>query len=229
MFLKIEESPQLAVKQLQNLNAAIVQALTDGTTIPWNVVDPSVFNTKHTAMEVTRNAYKNAKQNTPALIKAKVLINNQLLSKSRKMAQYIKNTYPDNTKKLEEYGITILHGKSGTVKLAGKLHEQVEMYANIIATHLAHGANSILSSFDMAAFEALFEDYKLAIETASDESIKWRKAGPKMREEIKELVKMQRRIARQFLNTPGVQPRDLEDWGYVVIETHIYKNLDTAA
>ncbi|MBT3621861.1 MAG: hypothetical protein HN535_03835 [Flavobacteriales bacterium] len=41
--------------------------------------------------------------------------------------------------------------------------------------------------------------------------------------------KLQRRIARQFLNIPGVQPRDLEDWGYVVIETHIYKNLDTAA
>lgn len=185
------DSPQQAVEQLQNLNAAIVQALTDGTTIPCNVVDPSVFNTKHAAMEVTRNTYKNAKQNAPALIKAKVIINRKLLSKSRKMAQYIKNTYPDNTKKLEEFGISILHGKSGNGKLAGKLHEQVEMYANIIATHLAHGANSILSGFDMTAFETLFEDYKLAIEAASDESIKLRKAGPKMREEIKELVKLQ--------------------------------------
>jgi len=229
MYLQIEDSPQLAVKQLKDLNAAIVQALTNGTTIPWDVVDPSVFNTKHTAMEVTRTTYKNAKQNAPALIKEKALINAQFLSNSRKMAQYIKNTYPDNTKKLEEYGIRILHGKSGTVKLAGKLHKQVEMYATIIETHLANGANSILSGFDMAAFEALFEDYKLAIETASDESIKWRKAGPKMRENIKELVKMQRRIARQFLNVPGVSPRDLEDWGYVVIENHNYTTLNAAA
>jgi len=37
----------------------------------------------------------------------------------------------------------------------------------------------------MAAFEALLEDYKLATETASYESIKWRIAEPKMRKEIK--------------------------------------------
>ena len=78
----------------------------------------------------------------------------------------------------------------------------------------------------MAAFEALLEDYKLATETASYESIKWRIAEPKMREEIKELLKMQRRIARQFLNVPGFSPRDLEDWGYVVIENHNYTTLN---
>ena len=50
-----------------------------------------------------------------------------------------------------------------------------------------------------------------------------------MRENIKELVKMQRRIARQFLNVPGVSPRDLEDWGYVVIENHNYTTLNAAA
>tara|TARA_B100000767_G_scaffold259923_1_gene270104 strand:+ start:467 stop:574 length:108 start_codon:yes stop_codon:yes gene_type:complete len=32
----------------------------------------------------------------------------------------------------------------------------------------------------MAAFEALLEDYKLATETSSDESIKWRIAEPKI-------------------------------------------------
>ena len=228
MYLNIKDSPQLAVKQLKDLNAAIVQALTDGTPIPWNVVDPGVFNTKHTAMEVTRTTYTNAKQNAPALIKDKVIINNLLLKKSRKIAQYIKNTNPDNTKRLEEFGIRILHGKSGTVKLSGKHHVQVEMYANIIATDLAHGANSILSGFDMEAYGALFEDYKLAIEAARNESVKWRIFGPKMRDEIQELVKMQRRIARQFLNIPGVSPRDLEDWGYVLIENHIYNKPNAA-
>ena len=78
----------------------------------------------------------------------------------------------------------------------------------------------------MAAFEALLEDYKLATETASYESIKWRIAEPKMREEIKELLKMQRRIARQFLNVPWFSPRDLEDWGYAVIENHNYTTLN---
>jgi hypothetical protein len=49
-----------------------------------------------------------------------------------------------------------------------------------------------------------------------------------MRDEIQELVKIQRRIARQFLNIPGVSPRDLVDWGYVLIENHIYNKPNAA-
>ena len=229
MYLQIEDSPQLAVKQLKDLNSAIVKAIADGTTIPWDIVDPNDFVNKHTAMAAIRMAYKDAKQHAPALIKEKTNINNRLLTKSRKMAQYIKATYPDNTKKLEEYGIRILHGKSGAVQLSGKHAVQTEMYATIIATHLAYGANSILSTFDMVAFETEFNDYIAATETARNESIKWRKPAPEMRLLIKELVKMQRRIARQLLNSPGFKPRDLEDWGYIVVEGHNYKKLDAAA
>ncbi len=146
--------------------------------------------------------------------------NKQLYKKSLRIAQYLKVKLHSNTKKLGEWGITLVYGKSGRIKFSRRLLPLEEMYLHILSKHLADGENSVLNRYDMDVFSELTNQL-IAQKTAYQlETAQWRSISKHRLQKLKELIAMQRKIARDMLSRTDMLPKDLELWGFRLVEQH---------
>jgi len=100
------------------------------------------------------------------------------------------------------------------------------MYKAIIDKHIADDVNSILAPFDMSKFEADYDELLLLHDSYEAEKLVWRTKSVIKRESFAKLKEMQRIIGRELITHPDFEPRDLEFYGFEVLEFH---NTSTAA
>ena len=221
MKIKIGGRLSDSTQQLKQLKNKIMDTLNNSGTLPFTLVDGNDFTTKFTNYELLDAEYDFAKENSE-IWKQKRYVNKRLLLKnSREIAQFLKVRNHTNVKKLYDWGITIVGvDDNGRVKINGGLIESEHMFKGIIDKHILDGANSILSVFDMTEFETLYNEmmtYKGNYET---NKVLWRTKSVYKREQFSELLKMQRLIAKEMYTHPDYSKRDLELWGYEVLEFH---------
>ncbi|MBT4881154.1 MAG: hypothetical protein HON40_01235, partial [Flavobacteriales bacterium] len=94
------------------------------------------------------------------------------------------------------------------------------MYKAIIDKHIADGANSILALFDMQKFEDDYNELLLVHQDYEAEKLIWRTKSVIKRKSFAKLKEMQRIIGRELITHPDFEPRDLEFWGFEVLEFH---------
>ena len=146
---------------------------------------------------------------------------------NRRIAQFIKTMHNANTKKLTEWGIPIKLGKLGGEVLFNQKIKDIELISKaILAKNTADGANSILHDFDIADMQTTYDAYLLKRAQYKEAQNGWRSASISRREDMNELRKMQHLIARELINNPSFNDRDLEQLGYTLIENHKYKSDD---
>ena len=96
----------------------------------------------------------------------------------------------------------------------------------ILFKHTLDGANSILNNFDMPTMQTTLDAFILARANYKDSQNGWRSASISRREDMVQLRKMQHLIARELINNPSFNNRDLEQLGYTLVENHDYGSND---
>jgi hypothetical protein len=229
MVIKLGGSLLSTTQQIQKLSEKIDESITNATPLPFDVVDGTDFINEFANFVLLKDNYKSAKDQAPVYTQERYNRNDNLLKISVNISQFLKSQNHMNKKKLEEWGIHISLNKKGEIKISGKLMELEIMYKNIIDKHIADGVNSVLAIFDMTEFESEYNElvtYRLLYEA---ERLSWRTISVHKRASYKKLLKMQRLISRDMITRPNVNPRDLEHWGFVVLEFHERRNTNTAA
>tara|TARA_B110000211_G_scaffold200101_1_gene230897 strand:+ start:40 stop:468 length:429 start_codon:yes stop_codon:yes gene_type:complete len=113
--------------------------------------------------------------------------------------------------KLTEWGIPIKLGKLGGEVLINKKIKDIEQVSKaILAKNTADGANTILEDFDIADMQATFDAYVFSRGKNKDSQDGWRGASISRRDDMVQLRKMQHLIARELINNPSFNNRDLE-------------------
>jgi len=94
------------------------------------------------------------------------------------------------------------------------------MFGAIIDKHIADGASSILAPFDMQKFEDDYNELLLVHQDYEAEKLIWRTKSVIKRKSFSKLKEMQRIIGRELITQPDFEPRDLEPYGFEVLEFH---------
>ena len=155
----------------------------------------------------------------------------KLMKLVRTISQYLKVKFHSNNKKLGEWGITLVLSKTGIVQLPSRLLEQQELAAAILLKHQTDGDTSVLNRFDMDEFELLYNNVvsnKTAFKAAQ---IVWRSKSQYRKQALNTVEKSLARLARDLRCNLSLLPKDLEEWGFVIIEYHKTDNeeLDMAS
>ena len=211
--------------EMEPLNNYISDSIASSTTLYFTLVDGAVFNSKFDAFVITDDNYLKDKNEAQIYRQEGIPLLAKLSSYNRDIAQYVKTTLLNNTKKLTDWGIPIKLGKLGGEILLSRKIKEVELASkSILDKHTLDGANSILANFNMSDMQATYDAYVLSRANYKDSQNKWRAASIVRREDMKELRKMQHLIARELISNPTFNDRDLEQLGYILIENHDYGN-----
>jgi hypothetical protein len=209
--------------EMEPLNNYISDAIASSTPLYFTLVDGTVFNTKFTAFELKDDAYHTDRADAQAHRQAAGVFQRELEKFNTDIAQYVKTVNHENTKKIAEWGIPLRLGKlGGKVTLSRKLKDVEMVSIAILFKHTLDGANSILSDFDMVKMQAILDAYVLERANYKNSQNKWRSASISRRYDMAELRKMQHLIARELIKNPTFNDRDLEQFGYTLIENHDY-------
>jgi hypothetical protein len=213
--------------EMEPLNNYISDAITNSTPLHFTIVDGAVFNTQFAAFETKDDTYLKDRADAQTYRQASIPLLGKLESYNRSIAQFAKTVNHENTKKLTEWGIPIKLGKLGGEVLINKKIKDIEQISKaILAKNTADGANTILEDFDIADMQTTLDAFILARANYKDSQNGWRSASISRREDMVQLRKMQHLIARELINNPSFNNRDLEQFGYTLIENHDYGSND---
>jgi len=226
MKLNLSGSVSKATEQFKILDTVIADANSSATPLPFSLVDATEFSNEFGNYLQLAYDYLKAKKEAPVFTQKRYIINERLFQQARRIAQFLKIRNYQNNKVLEQWGIHINATSIGNVKFSRKINEAEIMYKAIIDKHIADGTNSILSSFNMAKFEADYIELLLLHDNYETEKLGWRTKSVAKRKSFAKLKEMQRIIGRELITHPDFEPRDLENWGFEVLEFH---NTGTAA
>ena len=209
--------------EMELLNNYISDAITNSTPLYFTIVEGAVFNNKFAAFKTKDDAYLKDRAYAQAHRQAAGVFQRELEKFNTDIAQYIKTVKHENTKKIAEWGIPITLGKlGGRVTLSRKLKDVEMVSIAILFKHTLDGENSILNDFDMVKMQAILDAYVLERANYKNSQNKWRSASISRRYDMAELRKMQHLIARELIKNPTFNDRDLEQFGYTLIENHDY-------
>ena len=110
--------------------------------------------------------------------------------------------------------------RSRILKISYKINEAEIMFGAIIDKDIADGENSILAPFDMQKFRHYYNELLLVHQEYETEKLGWRTTSVAKRESFAKLREMQRIIGREMITHPDIEPRDLENWGFEILEFH---------
>ena len=215
--------------ELAHLKNAIDAATAASLSLGFDTIDSNEFLTKYDAFIVTDAVYYQARKDAQMYNQQKVKHYVELRKVCWEIAKFLRIKYSDNTKKLGLWGITLVYGKEGVVRIDGKYAAIESLTTQILAKDTADAANSLITSFNTAHIQAVLSDYQTANTNFEAEQVKWRSLSVSRRGLLLELKSMQRKIAQEMLSTPNFNPRLLEDWGYTITEFHEIKTLPNAA
>jgi hypothetical protein len=145
------------------------------------------------------------------------------------IGQYIKVNKLSFYKELGLYGFEVIHSKNGIIKIPGNNVLLGTLCQSVLDRHTADGANSLLSVFDMAGLQAKLDAKRQAELDEEQARLDWRLVAIEKRNVLKELTTMMKLIGKEMLKNPNIKPRELEAWGFVVIEYNQPTSTDTAA
>ena len=195
--------------------------LNNSGTLPFTLVDGTHFTTEFTNYELFESDYNLAKENSEIWNQKRYVNNKLLLKKTREIAQFLKVRNYTNIKRLYDWGIIVIGvDVNGKLKITERMLDSESMYKGIIDKHIADGASSILAVFDMTEFESLYNEMMIYIGNYEYNKVLRRTKSVYKREQFIELLKMQRLIAKEMYTHPDYNKRDLELWGYEVLEFH---------
>ena len=226
MKLNLSGSISKATEQFKILDTVIVDANSSATPLPFFLVDANEFSTEFGNYLQLAYDYLKAKKKAPVFTQLRYIFNERLFQKSQSVAQFLKIRNYQNNKALEDWGIHIDATSKGEIKLSRKINEAEIMYKAIIDKHIADGATSMLAPFDMVKFVADYDELVLLHQNYEIEKLGWRTISVAKRKSFAKLKEMQRIIGRELITHPDIEPRDLEFYGFEVLEFH---NTSTAA
>lgn len=220
MKLNLNGSISKITKQFKTLDLAIADANSSATPLPFSLVDATAFSNEFGNYLQLSSNYLKAKKEAPIFTQKRYAINERLFQNTQRIAQFLKIRHHLNNKVLEQWGININATTIGVVKLSRKINESEVMYKAIIDKDIADGVNSILAPFDMQKFTDDYNELLLVHQEYETEKLGWRTTSVAKRESFAKLREMQRIIGREMITHPDIEPRDLENWGFEILEFH---------
>jgi hypothetical protein len=217
MYLHIPSGKQDRILMLRALNLAISKTENP----PFDVVNPSEYQATLLVFEEKLTAYEIAKRTSQIKRQARDLSIKVIENSAIKIAQYLKVKFSGNEKVIVEWGFPVLLGKrSGTISRKYTAENNISLYQQILAKHQADGENSILSSYDMAAFETKLYSI-VEMHTSYKENRTLARIYAKQHNSLlKELLNMARKIARNLIMREDMEPKDIETFGFTVFENY---------
>lgn len=220
MKLNLNGSISKATEQFKILDTAIADANGSATPLPFSLVDATAFTNEYVNYLLLASDYVKAKNDAPVFTQKRYAINEMLFQQTQRIAQFLKIRHYQNNKVLEHWGININATSIGELKLSRKINEAEIMFGAIIDKHIVDGASSILAPFDMRKFEDDYNELLLVHQHYEAEKLIWRTKSVIKRKSFAKLKEMQRIIGRELITHPDFEPRDLEFYGFEVLEFH---------
>jgi hypothetical protein len=216
MYLQIPSGKEDRILMLRALSLAISK----NETPAFDVVVPTEYQTTLSVFEDKYAAYQLAKQTSETKRQSRDLHIKDVETSVIKIAQYLKVKFSGNEKAIAEWGFPVLLGKrSGKISRTYNAENNIGLYQRILAKHIEDGENSILSSYNMTAFETKLNSI-VEIHTSYKENRTLARIYSKQHHILlKELLDMARKIARNLRMREDMEPKDLESYGFTVLET----------
>ena len=215
--------------QLKKLNSAILATAVAVSPLPWGLVTGQVFTDKHADYEALKSTYVSGKQEAQMHTQHKYAFLDAIRKNLQDIGQYVKVNKRSFYKELGLYGFEVIHSKNGIIKIPGNNVLLDTLCQSVLDKHAADGANSLLSVFDMPSLQAKLDAKQLAEENAEQARLDWRLVAIEKRNVLLELTNMMKLIGKEMLKNPNIKPRELEAWGFVVIEYNQPTSTETAA
>ena len=215
--------------QLKKLNSAILATDVAVSPLPWGLVTGQVFTDKHANYVALKSTYVSGKQEAQMYTQHKYTLLNEIRKDLQAIGQYIKVNKLSFYKELGLYGFEVIHSKNGIIKIPGNNVLLDTLCQSVLDKNTADGANSLLSVFDMSGLQAKLDAKRQAELDEEQARLDWRLVAIEKRKELKELTTMMKLIGKEMLKNPNIKPRELEAWGFVVIEYNQPTSTDTAA
>ena len=203
--------------EMDHLKETITVALTAGNSLPFTMVVGTEIVSKYDNYLIMEGDYQTARFQMLVHSQNKKGLHAELRKKCWEIAKFLRIKYKDNTKKLGEWGITLVYGKKGVVKISGKQTDIRILSEKILAKHDSLGAASVLTTLDMAGLQTTVDALVFEQDAYATQKLIWRPLSAPREELTKELKDMQHLIAQELLSDPSFNPRNLEHWGYTVI------------
>jgi len=217
MYLHIPTGKQDRVLMLRALSLAISKSENQ----PFDVVNPTEYQETLLVFEEKLAAYGVAKKTSEKNRQSRDLSIKDLETSAIKIAQYLKVKFSGNEKTIAEWGFPVLLGKrGGRILRKYNAENNISLYQQILAKHIADGENSILSSYNMTAFETKLNSI-VEMHTSYKENRTLARIYSKQHHSLlKELLIMARKIARNLRMREDMEPKDIETFGFTVFESY---------
>jgi len=199
---------------------SINKTITLSESVPFDVVSVTEFTTAYTMYQAKVNAYElalNSSQKNRQLRDHKI---KKLKPVVRKIAQYLKVKFTDNEKLLLDWGYQLKLGKlSGTVRYSTSANKSIALFRAIVNKHIADGDASVLKHYDMDAFLTQVTEIENAHAAFKLGRVEYRIFAKQEQFIFNTLMDMARKIARNLKMRDDMQPKDLEAFGFTVLDT----------
>lgn len=187
------------------------------------------FTDKHANYLVLQTAHTEGKQFAQMHTQHTYAYIDKIRKRLQEIGQYIKVNKLSFYKELGLYGYEVIHSKDGRIKIPGVNELLDKLCQSVLDKHAEDGASSLLNVFDMADLQANLDGKRQAELDEEQAKLDWRLVAIEKRKELKELTKMMKLIGKEMLKNPNIKPRELEAWGFVVIEPSNTDSTDAAA
>lgn len=225
MYIKFPNGKEDRILMLR----ALATSITANSNHPFDVVTPTEYQSTMSLFEEKYTAYKVAKKTSETSRQSRDLLIKDIEISVVKIAQYLKVKFYGNEKAIADWGFSVRLGKrSGIIARDRKAESNIELYEQIIAKHTADGENSILNSYDMASFEGKVNQLKDVHSSFKENRTLTRIYAKQHQKLLKELMAMARKIARNLRMREDMEPKDLESFGFSVLESYASARLDNS-
>ena len=216
MYLHIPTGKQNRILMLRALSLAISK----NENQPFDVVNPTEYQATLAVFEDKYAAYSLAKKYSETNRQSRDLGIKEVETSAVKIAQYLKVKFSGNEKTIAEWGFPVLLGKrGGRILRKYNAENNISLYQQILAKHIADGENSILSSYNMTAFETKLNSIVEMHASYKENRTLARIYAKQNQSLLKQLLDMARKIARNLRMREDMEPKDLESYGFTVLET----------
>lgn len=216
---KIKKRMSLPEKREQ-LNFLLSKIENHEGAFPFDVISPEILVQQIEEFKVLDQVFIQNKFKAQSHNQLRLSDNKKLVKLIRVICQYLKVKYESNTKKLGDWGITLVLNKSGKIMIPSRLLAQQELAFAILAKHKADAQNSILNRFDMVEFENLLNNILSNKELFKNAQIIWRSKNMYRKQALDNLEKTLSRLAKDLRCNTDLLPKDLEIWSFVITEFH---------
>jgi hypothetical protein len=216
MYIKIPVLKKSKILMLRTLSLALQK----DTTPKIDVVAPEEYQANLVVFEEKYEAYNLAKQISEIKRQSRDVQIAEIENLVVKIAQYLKVKFKGNEKLVVEWGFPILLGdRSGTIYRDTNSDSRIALYKKIVAKHISDGETSVLSSYNMAAFQL-----KLTTLVSTQDSYKQNRTLARIYSKqhavvLDVLMDMARSIARNLRMREDMEPKDLEAYGFDVLDS----------